>query len=50
MPHSMNSQLLFTDIPISVQYACEQSEDGEVMRYIPGLDNMDFSSPRHPSL
>ena len=45
MPHSVDRQLLFTDIPISVQYACEQSEDGEVMRYIPGVDNMKFYSP-----
>ena len=50
MPHSVNSQLLFTDILVNVQNACEKCEDGEVMRYIPGLDNMDFSSPRHPSL
>ena len=45
MPHSVNSQLLFTDILVNVQYALEQCEDGEVMRYIPGVDNMKFYSP-----
>ena len=46
MPHSVDRQLLFTDIPIIVQCAHEQSGDGEKMRYIHGLDNMDFHSLR----